>query len=158
MSHDNPPNNRFEVKSKPSTLKKCNENTSPQQKRLCSIPPPSVPLRNISLLEVGAVIPSICQGRREIFDICFKNINGTITLTLRKVQGTGFGISHIYEHISGMKFSRGNWETVVEKQYVRAGISHSPMRAPYESLKDFNFTCLSESHPVINLQHKICKH
>lgn len=85
MSHDNPPNNRFEVKSKPSTLKKCNENTSPQHKCLCSIPPPSLPLCNISLLEVGAVIPSICQGRREIFDICFKNINGTITLTRRKV-------------------------------------------------------------------------
>lgn len=65
MAHDNPPSNRFEVKSKPSTLKKHNENISPQQKCLYSIPLPSVPLRNILPLEVGAVILNVCQGRQE---------------------------------------------------------------------------------------------
>lgn len=130
MSHDNPPNKRFEAKSKPSTLKKCNENTSPQQKCLCSIPPPSVPLRNISPLELGAAIPGICQGRREIFDICFKNINRTITLTLRKVQGTGFGISQIYEHISEMKFSLGNWEVCGRETVCKSRYFPQPYESP----------------------------
>lgn len=130
MSHDNPPKNRSEVKSKPSTLKKCNENTSPQQKCLCSIPPPSVPLRNTSPMEVAAVIPSICQGRREIFDICFKNINGTITLTLRKVEGTGFGISKIYEHTSEMKFSLGNWEVCGREMVGKSRYFPQPFERP----------------------------
>lgn len=47
---------------------------------------------------------------REIFGICFKNINRTITLTLRKVLGIVFGIIQIYEHIPGIKFSLGNQE------------------------------------------------
>lgn len=64
---------------------------------------------------------------REIFGICFKNINRTITLTLRKVLAIGFGIIQIYEHISGMKFPLGNQ---VEKLYLREGISHSLVGAP----------------------------
>lgn len=59
---------------------------------------------------------------REIFSMFFKNINRTIILTLRKVSGTGFGITQIYEHVSGMKFSHGNQEvcrteTVSKRRY-----------------------------------------
>lgn len=59
---------------------------------------------------------------REIFGICFKNINRAITPTLRKVLGIVFGIIQIYEHISGMKFSLGNQEvcgreTVFKRRY-----------------------------------------
>lgn len=70
MSQDNPPNNRFEIRSRPSTLKKHNENTSLQQKRLYSIPLSSVPLCNILPLEAGTAILNICQSKQEKSSAC----------------------------------------------------------------------------------------
>jgi len=80
MSHYNiPQNNRFETRNKPSTLKH-KENTSPQQ-NLYSIPPASEPLCNT-------------LGRKYKY-LAFKNINRTISPTLRKVLVTASGITQI---------------------------------------------------------------
>lgn len=95
---------------------------------------------------------------REIFGIFFKNINRTITLTLRKVSGIGFGIIQIYEHISGMKFSHGNQEVCRREAVPKRRYFSQPFGSTQVEEKDCNFSCLSESHPVVSLQYRICKH
>lgn len=92
---------------------------------------------------------------KEIFGICFKNINRTIILTLRKVQGIVFGIIQIYEHISGMKFSLGNQEVRGRETVSKGRYFPQPCGSTQVEEKDFNFNCLTESHPVVNLQYRI---
>lgn len=95
---------------------------------------------------------------REIFGICFKNINRTITLTLRKVLGIVFGIIQIYEHIPGIKFSLGNQEVCGRETVSKRRYFPQPRGSTQVEEKDLNFSCLSESHPAVNLQYRICKH
>lgn len=93
---------------------------------------------------------------REIFGICFKNINRTITLTLRKVLGIVFEIIQIYKQISGMKSSSGNQEVGGRETVSKSRYFPQPCGSTQVDEKDFNFSCLSESHPVVNLQYRIC--
>jgi len=120
-------------------------------------------LQHPSTIQYFAIASRSCNSKhmprqaREIFGICFNNINRTITLTLRKVLGIVFRIIQIYEHISGMKFSLGNQELCGRETVSKRRYFPQPCGSTQVEKKDLDFNCLSESHLVVNLQYRICK-